>query len=67
MEKMGAPAAVVCTEPFISSAKAMASAHGFADYPFAVIPHPISVTHHEELKAWAHEVIDRVESLLLKG
>jgi hypothetical protein len=64
MEKMGVPTAVICTAPFISSAKAMALAHGFADYPFAVVPHPINVTPPEQLKTWVKEVVDRVESIL---
>lgn len=66
MEKMGVPAAVVCTKPFISSAEAMAMAHGFPGYPFAVIPHPINVTPYETLKSWALEVAGGVEGLLLK-
>ena len=65
MEKLGVPTAVVVTEPFISSAKAMALSHGMAGYPFAVIPHPIAVTEVETLHEWADQVIDEVVSILL--
>lgn len=65
MENLAVPAAVIITEPFISSAKAMALAHGFGDYPFAIIPHPINVTPREELNIWAKEIFDNVEGLLI--
>jgi len=67
MEKLGVPAAVICTEPFVSSGKAMALAHGCADYPFAVIPHPINITAPQQLKAWAEEVLSEIENLLLSA
>lgn len=66
MEKQGIPAAVVCTEPFVSSGKAMALAHGFPDYPFAVVPHPINVTPNEVLDQWVENSLDRIAGLLIK-
>jgi hypothetical protein len=65
MEKLGVPTAVICTEPFISSGKAMAVAHGFPDYPFAVIPHPINATTHEVLDRWVEDSLPEVIHLLL--
>lgn len=67
MEKLGVPAAVICTEPFVSSGKAMALAHGYTDYPFAVIPHPINITTPQQLKAWSEEVLSAVENLLMSA
>jgi len=67
MEKLGVPTAVVVTEPFISSAKAMALAHGMPDYPFAVIPHPIAATEREELEERAERVVNEVISILSTG
>ena len=67
MEKLGVPTAVVATEPFISSAKAMAVSHGIPDYPFAVIPHPIAATEISKLQSWADKVVDQIVSIWLKG
>jgi len=64
MEKLGIPSAVICTEPFISSGKAMAVAHGFPDYPFVVIPHPINATPYEQLDQWAEACLQDVVGLL---
>jgi len=65
MEQLGIPAAVICTEPFASSGKAMAVAHGFPDYPFVLIPHPINATPHELLAEWVEDCLPRVVRLLL--
>lgn len=67
MEKLGVPTAVVVTQPFVSSAKAMALAHGIPDYPFAVIPHPIAATGGDELEERADRVVDEVVSILSTG
>ena len=64
MEVRGTPAAVVCTEPFIVTAKAMARARGRADYPFAVIPHPIGSAADAELRARADAALPQVVRLL---
>jgi hypothetical protein len=48
-EKLGTPAAVICTEPFIRSAENMSVAHGFKSYPFAVMPHPDWFHRHQNL------------------
>jgi len=67
MEKLGVPAAVVATEPFISSGKAMALSHGIPDYPFVVMPHPIAATETEKLHRWADRIVDQVASIWLAG
>jgi hypothetical protein len=67
MEKLGVPTVVVATEPFISSAKAMAVSHGIPDYPFVVMPHPIAATETEKLHHWADQLLDQVVSIWLKG
>jgi hypothetical protein len=67
MEKQGIPALVICTEPFVSSGKAMALAHGFPDYPFEIVPHPINVTPNEVLDQWVENSFPRIVGLLLKG
>ena len=67
MEKLGVAAAVVTTEPFVSSGKAMAVAHGIPDYPFAVIAHPIAATEAPTLHGWADGVVDQLVSIWQKG
>jgi hypothetical protein len=67
MEKLGVPTAVICTEHFISSGKAIDLSHDIQDYPFIVIPHPIVATKTETLHEWADQVVDQVIALLLKG
>ena len=67
MEKLGVPTVVVATEPFISSAKAMAVSHGIPDYPFVIIPHPIAATKTEKLHSWAAQIADQVASIWLEG
>ncbi|SDI28764.1 hypothetical protein SAMN05216352_106141 [Alteribacillus bidgolensis] len=64
MEKKQVPAAVIVTEPFISSGKAMAIAHGLPDYSFAVIPHPIAATTVDTLENWAEDAVKEVAELL---
>jgi hypothetical protein len=66
MEKLGKPTAVICTEPFLSSGKAMALAHGFPGYPFVLIPHPINATSLEVLDQWVEICLDEVKKVLLK-
>lgn len=41
-EIAGTPAAAVITDHFARTARTMATVLGLPDYPFAVIPHPIS-------------------------
>ncbi len=65
MEKHGVPTAVISTEPFIASSKAMAVAHGIPDYPFAVLPHPLAATEMEMLYEWADKILEDIEAILL--
>jgi len=65
MEELGVPAVVIITQPFVSSAQAMAVAHGLPDYPFVVIPHPIAATARNTLQGWADQVTDQVVGIFL--
>ncbi|MCM3764755.1 hypothetical protein M3234_07285 [Neobacillus niacini] len=65
MEKHGVPTAVISTEPFIASSKAMTVAHGIPDYPFAVFPHPLAATEIVVLKEWADKILEDIEGILL--
>ena len=63
-EKLGVPAVAVITDRFTASARAMAEANGLADYPFAVIAHPIASNTDEELRDKAERAIALLVPLL---
>ena len=65
MEKRGVPAAVICTEPFSSSAKAMSNIGGIPDYPFVELPHPLGSLSEELLRERAMQAAPEVLRILL--
>ena len=65
-EKLGIPAVAVITDRFEVSARAMAEANGRADYPFAVIAHPIAGNSGEELRAKAEVAVAQIVPLLTR-
>ena len=65
-EKRGIPAAVVITEPFESTAEAMAKLAGMPGYPYAAVPHPFGSLSPAEVRARADHIVDCIERLLLK-
>ena len=66
-EELGLPAAAIVTEPFMTTGKVMAELQGFADYPFATVPHPIASLSEDQVTALADAVTPAVERLLLSG
>ena len=66
-EKRGLPAAVICTEPFVSSAVAMSKMGGIPDFPFAVVPHPLGSLDENSLRERAKEVAGVIVKILLEG
>lgn len=52
-ERAGVPAAVICTEAFEVTARAMAEVHGDAGFEFLMTPHPVAVLTPEEVDARA--------------
>ena len=64
-EKLDVPAAVICTVPFISSAKAMSRIGGIPDYPYVVLPHPVGSLSQDELRDRAIQAAPDVLSILL--
>jgi len=65
-EKLGLPAVAVITDRFEASARAMAEANGLADYPFAVIAHPIAGKTDEELRDEAERAVELLVPLLTR-
>ncbi len=66
-ERLGIPAAVICTDKFIVSGEAMAEALGMPRYPFAAPRHPIAILTPDEANSWADGVAKQVEALLREG
>jgi len=64
-ERKGVPAAVICTEPFISSADAMAKLGGIPDYPYAVLPHPLGSLDDAGIRERASQAAPDVLRILL--
>ena len=52
------------TDRFTDTARAMARATGLPDFPFAVIPHPISNNDDEVLKTKAREAVSQCVDIL---
>ena len=67
LEKAGLPTAVICTEPFIPSARAMAKIQGIPDYPYIILPHPLGSLSAGELRTHAMRAAPEVRVLLGKG
>ena len=65
LEKRGVPSAAICTEPFISSAKAMSKLGGIPDYPFVIASHPLHHLGQEDLNEVATRVAPEVLGILL--
>jgi hypothetical protein len=58
------PAAVICTDQFVASAKAQAEICGNPGYPFAVVAHPIGSLTAAELRARAAAALPQVIAIL---
>ena len=65
LERNGVPTAVICTEPFISSGKAMSNIGGIPDYPFVVVPHPLGSLSTKVLRERAMQAAPEVLKILL--
>ena len=55
------------TDRFTSIVNLMANARGMADYPYAVIDHPVSLDDPGSLEAKAREALDQCVALLTTG
>ena len=64
LEKMGVPTVVICTEPFVSSANAMAKLGGIPDFPYVVLPHPLGSLSPGQLRGRAIQAIPDVLRIL---
>ena len=65
LEKKGIPTAVICTDPFVTSAKAMSVICGIPEYPYVVIPHPLGSLEPEKLRQRAIQASPDILRILL--
>ena len=54
------------TDRFVDTARLMATACGLPDYPFAVVPHPISSDGDAALHAKAEDAVAQCVHILLR-
>lgn len=64
LERIGLPAAVVCTDAFEGSVNAMAAIQGFPGYRYVAVPHPVASRTGEELEEMSKRFVDEVAVLL---
>jgi hypothetical protein len=65
LERRGVPTAVICTEPFVTSADAMAALGGVPDYPYVVVPHPLGSRTMAQIREIAARATPDVLGILL--
>ena len=66
-EQLGKPALVICTHPFEATGRNIARALGLADFPFALVEHPIGSRTLPELKARAQAAFEQGAPMLCGG
>lgn len=67
MERRGVPTAVVCTDAFEITGRAMAKTVGAPNYPFALIPHPISNLSEEQIRQRAERALQDLVRLVVRA
>jgi hypothetical protein len=67
MERAGVPAAVIVTDVFEETGRAMAASWGVPAYQFLSMPHPIANLTEAELDRRARAIAPEVVKLLLQG
>ena len=66
-EQLGKPALVICTHPFRETGRNIARALGLANYPFALVAHPIGSRTPDELRARAEDAYGQGLAILAGG
>ena len=65
MEQNGLPSVVICTEPFVPTAKSIARIKGIPDYRFVIIPDPLGSRTPEEVKELARMALPETIEILM--
>ena len=63
-EKAGITATAIITDRFVQTAQAMAEVQGMPEYPFVVIPHPISNNQDQVLRDKAAAAVQQCVAIL---
>jgi len=63
LERRGVPAVSICTDKFRTTAVAMAQLHGFPDYQFVTVQHPIASLDLEAVRALAMQSLPQILSI----
>ncbi|HXH08509.1 MAG TPA: hypothetical protein VNP04_01860 [Alphaproteobacteria bacterium] len=64
LEERGIPTVLLCTEPFMNSAREHAEAFGNPDYQAVRVGHPLASLKPDEARERADEVVGRVVAVL---
>jgi hypothetical protein len=64
LDRRGVPAAVICTDQFVASARAQAEICGNPGYEFAVVAHPLGSLTAAELRDRADAAVPQVIAIL---
>lgn len=64
LEDRGIPTVLLCTEPFMHSAREHAEAFGTPDYQAVRVSHPLASLKPDEARERADEVVGRVVAVL---
>ncbi len=67
LERAGTPTAVIVTDVFEATGRAMAESHGAGRFAWTVTPHPISNKTPDELSAEAARLLPGVLDLLTRN
>ncbi|HEX6469739.1 MAG TPA: UGSC family (seleno)protein [Streptosporangiaceae bacterium] len=59
-EREGLPTAVICSDAFEVTARAMAEVHGDAGFEFLMTPHPVAVLNPDQVNSRAAELVSAV-------
>jgi hypothetical protein len=65
IEKRGTPVVVVCTDPFKSTAEAMARRRGYPGYRYILVEHPLSSARPEGVRERAEKALPEMLSIIL--
>jgi hypothetical protein len=67
LDQAGIPTATIISDEFIITGQAIAVAAGVPDYPYLVMPHPLSSLTDAELRQRAHRLAPIVVQVLTTG
>ena len=66
-DRRGVPAAAICTDQFITSARTMSRVMGIPNYPVLFTPHPLGSLTPDQLRERAEQLTPQIIRLLREG